>query len=219
MHYNLADTDSIANQFLLSMRDVKTQTDRASFRNKMEMLGSMLAYEVSKKLAYKPASVQTPLGVAKANVPAQQPVLITILRAGLPFFTGFQNVFQQSDSGFIGAYRQEGKEDITIKVDYVATPDVHGRELMIVDPMLATGKSLIDALTLICRNGAVKPSHIHVACMVAAPEGLKHVSEELTRTGIPFTIWSCAVDERLDDRFYIVPGLGDAGDLCFGNRI
>lgn len=217
MHYNLADVDSIANQFLLSMRDVKTQTDRANFRSNMEKLGSILAYEISKKLKFNSSSVETPLGSASANILTHFPVLITILRAGLPFFNGFQQIFHQSDAGFIGAYRQEGTGNITIKVDYAATPEVHGKELIIIDPMLATGRSAIDAVKLICKTK--KPTHLHLACMVAAPEGLKHASENLTKIGIPFTIWSCAVDERLDERFYIVPGLGDAGDLSFGNRI
>lgn len=217
MHYNLADVDSIANQFLLSMRNVKTQNDRAVFRTNMQRLGSIMAYEISKKLKYTSLSVETPLGTARANVPAQFPVLITILRAGLPFFNGFQEFFHQSDSGFIGAYRQEGTQNITIKLDYAATPDIQGKELILIDPMLATGRSAIDAVKLICQKS--KPAHLHLACMVAAPEGLKYASENLKSTGVPFTIWSCAVDERLDERFYIVPGLGDAGDLSFGNRI
>jgi uracil phosphoribosyltransferase len=217
MHYNLSDTDSIANVFLLSMRNVKTQTDRAVFRNNMQRLGSILAYEISKKLSFKQESVQTPLGIARANVPAQFPVLITILRAGLPFFNGFHEFFHQSDAGFIGAYRQEGESRITIKVDYSATPEVQGKDLIMVDPMLATGRSAIDAVNLIIKRS--RPSHIHLACMVAAPEGLKYAEENLKITGLPFTIWSCTVDERLDERSYIVPGLGDAGDLSFGNRI
>jgi len=224
MHYNLSDTDSIANVFLLAMRNVKTQTDRAVFRDNMQKLGSILAYEISKKLSFKPESVQTPLGTARANVPAQFPVLITILRAGLPFFNGFQEFFPQADAGFIGAYRQEGDSRITIKVDYSATPDVQGKDLIMIDPMLATGRSAIDAVSLILKakqpvDRRTKPSHIHLACMVAAPEGLKYATENLKSTGLPFTIWSCAVDERLDERSYIVPGLGDAGDLSFGNRI
>jgi len=217
MHYNLSDTDSIANVFLLSMRNIKTQGDRAGFRNNMQRLGSILAYEVSKRLAYKEESVQTPLGIARTNVPTQFPVLITILRAGLPFFNGFQEFFHQSDAGFIGAYRKEGESKITIKVDYSATPGVQGKDLIMIDPMLATGRSAIEAVNLIIEKG--RPAHIHLACMVAAPEGLKYATEKLKTTGLPFTIWSCAVDERLDERSYIVPGLGDAGDLSFGNRI
>jgi len=217
MHYNLTDVDSIANSFLLSMRDVKTQTDRPVFRRNMQRLGSIMAYEISKKLSYQPTSVETPLGTARANIPAHNPVLITILRAGLPFFTGFQEFFDQSDAGFIGAYRQEGTGKVTIKVDYAATPQVGGKDMILIDPMLATGRSAIDVANLLSKNA--RPAHIHLACMVAAPEGIKYASENLHASGLPFTIWSFAVDEKLDERFYIVPGLGDAGDLSFGNRI
>lgn len=217
MHYNLSDVDTIANHFLLKMRDVKTQQDRSVFRRNMQRLGSIMAYEISKKLSYKGTSAETPLGTARANVPVQFPVLITILRAGIPFFTGFQEFFDQSDAGFIGAYRQEDTGKVTIKVDYAATPSVVGRDLVLIDPMLATGRSAIDAILLLTKNA--RPAHIHLACMVAAPEGLKYAKESLHSIGTPFTIWSFSVDEKLDERFYIVPGLGDAGDLSFGNRI
>lgn len=228
MHYNLSDVDSIGNQFLLFLRDKTLQTDRQRFRGNMQRLGSIMAYEISKKLTYREANIETPLGRARINIPKQDPVLITILRAGLPFFAGFQDFYDQSDSGFIGAYRshsaegsvetkQEGTESITIKLDYAATPSTTGRDVILIDPMLATGRSAVDAMDLICKKG--RPDHIHLACMVAAPEGLKYVSENLQRMSVPNTIWSFAVDERLDERYYIVPGLGDAGDLSFGNRI
>ncbi len=217
MHYNISDVNSIGNVFLLSMRDMKTQTNREGFRRNMERLGSIMAYEISKKLKYRSVAVETPLGTARAEIPVQFPVLITILRAGLPFFNGFQEFFHQSDAGFIGAYREEGKGHITIKLDYAATPNVEGREMILVDPMLATGRSLIDALKTLSKNG--KPAHLHIACAIATPEGLSYVNNNLETTGIPFSIWSFAVDERLDERSYIVPGLGDAGDLSFGNKI
>jgi uracil phosphoribosyltransferase len=217
MHYNISDLDTIANYFLLRMRDVKVQSDRAMFRRNMQRLGSIMAYEISKKLTYVQSSVETPLGTAGANVPTQFPVLITILRAGLPFFTGFQEFFDQSDAGFIGAYRQEGTGRVTIKVDYAATPSIAGKDLVLIDPMLATGRSAIDTIYLLAKNA--RPAHIHLACMVAAPEGLKYATESLHNIGIPFSTWSFAIDEKLDERFYIVPGLGDAGDLSFGNRI
>jgi uracil phosphoribosyltransferase len=189
----------------------------AGFRRNMERLGSIMAYEISKKLTYRLAQVQTPLGVAKAHVLEEPPVLITILRAGLPFFNGFQEFFHESDCGFVGAYREEGGGHITIKLDYAATPNVNGRHMIVIDPMLATGRSLIDSLKTLSKNG--KPAHIHVACMIATPEGLQYVGNNLKPIGIPYTIWSFNVDERLDERFYIVPGLGDAGDLSFGNKI
>jgi uracil phosphoribosyltransferase len=215
MHYNLCDTDTIANQFLLRLRDKTVQTDRSEFRRNLQRLGSIMAYEISKKLKYTTATVATPLGKASAQVPERFPVLITILRAGLPFFLGFQDFFDQSDAGFIGAYRQEGKGHITIKLDYLATPEVGGREVILIDPMLATGRSLVDAVKVLVERGAA-PSHMHIACLVASPEGLKFLKENLKT---PYSIWSFAVDEKLDERFYIVPGLGDAGDLSFGNKI
>jgi uracil phosphoribosyltransferase len=217
MHYNLSDVDSIANRFLLSLRDKTLQTDRQRFRKNMQRLGSIMAYEISKKLGYREADVETPLGRARINVPKQDPVLITILRAGLPFYAGFQDFFDQSDAGFIGAYRQEGSGSITIKLDYAATPSTRGRDVIMIDPMLATGRSAIDAIDMVFKKA--RPEHIHLACMVAAPEGLKYVTENMQRMAIPGTIWSFAVDERLDERYYIVPGLGDAGDLSFGDRI
>lgn len=217
MHYNLSDVDSIGNQFLLSLRDKTIQTDRPRFRRNMQRLGSIMAYEISKKLSYHQANIETPLGRARINIPKQDPVLVTILRAGLPFFTGFQDFFDQSDAGFIGAYRKEGSGEITIKLDYAATPHTKERDVILIDPMLATGRSAIDAVDLICNRS--RPAHIHLACMVAAPEGLEYVTENVKRIGVPATIWSFAVDERLDERYYIVPGLGDAGDLSFGNRI
>ncbi|HZY80733.1 MAG TPA: uracil phosphoribosyltransferase [Cyclobacteriaceae bacterium] len=217
MHYNLSDVDSIANRFLLSLRDKSLQVDRQRFRNSMQRLGSIMAYEISKKLAYRQTVVETPLGQSRINIPKQDPVLVTILRAGLPFFNGFQEFFDQSDSGFIGAYRQEGEGSIKIKLDYAATPITEGREVILIDPMLATGRSAMDAINIICKK--TRPAHIHLACMVASPEGLKYAGENLLRMNIPHTIWSFAVDERLDERFYIVPGLGDAGDLSFGPRL
>jgi uracil phosphoribosyltransferase len=217
MHYNLSDVDSIANRFLLSLRDKTLQTDRQRFRTNLQRLGSVMAYEISKKLPYRQSVVETPLGEARINIPEDDPVLVTILRAGLPFFTGFQEFFDQSDSGFIGAYRQEGTGQVTIKLDYAATPVTEGRNVIMIDPMLATGRSVIDAVNQICKKA--RPASIHVACLVAAPEGLKYAGENLKRMNIPFAIWSFAVDDHLDERFYIVPGLGDAGDLSFGPRL
>jgi uracil phosphoribosyltransferase len=217
MHHNLSDFDSIANQFLLSLRDKNIQTDRQRFRRNMQRLGSIMAYEISKTLTYRQTSVETPLGTARANVTKQDPVLITILRAGLPFFSGFQDFFDQADAGFIGAYRVEEGGKVTIKLDYAATPVTEGREVILIDPMLATGRSVIDAVDLLFTKS--RPQHIHLASMVAAPEGLKYVTENFERMKVPNTTWSFAIDERLDERFYIVPGLGDAGDLSFGNRI
>ncbi len=214
MHYNLTDRDSIASRFLSELRDRSIQTDRLRFRKNLQRLGSIMAVEISKELKYADVSVDTPLGQTRTHIPEKDPVLLTILRAGLPFYSGFQDIFDRADAGFIGAYRQEGSGEIKIKLDYLATPPVEGREVILIDPMLATGRSIVDAVKTLRKNGV--PSHLHVASLVAAPDGVRFLAEHLD---LPYTLWTFAVDQKLDDRFYIVPGLGDAGDLSFGIKL
>lgn len=204
---------SVANHFLAQLRDAAGQKDRMRFRRNMERLGEILAYEISRTLPYRPATVRTPLGQSALELPAEEPVLITILRAGIAFHQGFLNVFDQADSGFIGAYRNEGESRITVNIDYVAIPPIDGRIVILIDPMLATGRSVVDAQTLLLGRGT--PAHLHVASVVAAPEGLNLLNENLR---VPHSLWTCAVDEKLDASFYIVPGLGDAGDLSYGTK-
>ena len=210
---NLGQQNTIANQFVADLRDVAVQTDRLRFRTNLERLGVIMAYEVSKTLAYQPQSVQTPLTITHTNLLRAQPILITILRAGLPYFQGFQNFFDAAPAGFIGAYRKEGA-DIKINLEYLATPNLTDQTVIHIDPMLATGKSIIRAVQELERHG--KPAHIHVAALIATPEGIKFVQDNLKHSA---TIWTFAIDEKLDHRFYIVPGLGDAGDLSFGEKI
>jgi uracil phosphoribosyltransferase len=210
----LTATNSIANDFLRELRDRKIQSDRMRFRKNLERLGEIMAYEVSKKIQYRAESVQTPLGKLQVHILTEQPVIVTVMRAGLPFFQGFINYFDKADCGFIGAYRQESAEHLTIKLEYLATPDLTGRIAILVDPMLATGRSVIDSLNAMKKNGT--PSHLHIVSLVAAPEGLDFIKKHVT---IPFSVWTCAVDEKLDENYYIVPGLGDAGDLSFGEKI
>lgn len=210
----LSHQRSVANQFLLELRDASLQRDRFRFRKNMERLGEVLAYELSKELAYTTRETVTPLGSLPVDVVTQQPVLITILRAGLPFFQGFLNFFDHADCGFIGAYRKEGKEHVTIKLEYVATNSLTGKTVVIIDPMLATGRSIVDAVNAIIKNG--KPDHLHIASLVAAPEGIRHLAENLK---VAYSLWTCAVDEKLNHQLYIVPGLGDAGDLSFGGKL
>ena len=209
----LTDQQSIANHFLSELRDASLQKDRMRFRKNMERLGEILGYEISRKLEYLPKKVMTPLGEAVMPVLAQNPVLITILRAGLPFHQGFLNVFDQSDSGFIGAYRNEETHSITINIDYVSLPSFDGKPVVLIDPMLATGRSVLDAQKLLFARGT--PSHVYIVSVVAAPEGIQLLKENLT---LPYSLWTCAIDERLNSSFYIVPGLGDAGDLSFGAK-
>lgn len=210
---NLGEKNSIANQFVAELRNIQVQTDRLRFRANLEKLGSIMAYEISKTLVYQSQGIQTPLGNIQNNLIQTQPVLITVLRAGLPYYQGFQNFFDGAPAGFIGAYRKEGAE-IKINLEYLATPDLIGKTVILIDPMLATGKSIIRAVQELERHG--KPAHIHVAALIAAPEGIKYVQDSLKHRA---TVWTFAIDEKLDHRFYIVPGLGDAGDLSFGEKI
>lgn len=210
----LNSSNSIANQFLFELRDAALQKDRLRFRKNLERLGEILAYEISKSLKFKNVSAKTPLGELAVSVLEEQPVLITILRAGLPFFQGVLNFFDRADSGFIGAFRKEDTDNLTIKLEYVATTSLAGKTILLIDPMLATGRSIIDSVNAILRNGT--PRHLHVVSLVAAPEGIDHLKENLT---FPYTLWTCAVDQKLNPQFYIVPGLGDAGDLSFGDKL
>lgn len=213
MVYNLTEKNSIANHFLLELRDKNLQKDRMRFRKNMERLGEIMAYEISQKLSYKHHLTETPLARTTSSILEIQPVLITVLRAGMPYFQGFLNFFDEADSGFIGAYRNEGS-DITINLDYLSTPSLEGRTIVLIDPMLATGKSFIKSIQALLRHG--RPSHIHLAALVSAPEGIAFIRENMR---LPFSLWTFAIDEKLNDQFYIVPGLGDAGDLSYGNKI
>lgn len=210
----LNSNPSLANQFLFELRDAAIQRDRMRFRKNLERLAEILAYEISKSLTFEKAVAQSPLGPSETRVIREQPVLLTILRAGLPFFQGFINFFDRADAGFIGAFRKEDDDHLTIKLEYLATPSLEGRTVILIDPMLATGRSIIDSVNAIVRNG--KPAHIHIACLVAAPEGIKYLQDNLK---LPYSIWTCAVDQKLNAQFYIVPGLGDAGDLSFGDKL
>jgi uracil phosphoribosyltransferase len=214
MTYILNQQPSIANQLLYELRDKEIQGDPMRFRTNMERLGSILAYEVSKSLAYQEKVVETPLGSTTIPVVQEQPVLITVLRAGIPFFQGFQQLFNRAECGFIGAFREEGDHQIRIQLDYLATPSVDNRVVIIIDPMLATGKSFVKAVDALQRNG--RPAYIHIAALVAAPEGIAYIQKHLD---LPHSIWTCALDQGLNDDAYIVPGLGDAGDLCYGTKL
>jgi uracil phosphoribosyltransferase len=214
MIFILNHQNTVANQFMLELRDSAIQADRMRFRKNMERLGEIMAYEISKKLAYVPKEVATPLGNVSIDTLQEQPVLITILRAGLPFFQGFMNFFDRADAGFIGAFRKEGENNLTIKLEYVATNSLTGKTVILIDPMLATGRSVVDSVAAILRNG--KPSHLHIVSLVAAPEGIAHLKDNLK---LPFSLLACAVDAALNHQYYIVPGLGDAGDLSYGLKI
>lgn len=207
--------NSIANQFLAEMRDITVQNDSMRFRKNMERLGEILAYEISKTLDYKPVKVQTPLAEASTELLTEQPVLVAILRASLPFYQGFLNLFDKSENAFIGAYRGKHRADETfdIQMDYLACPSLEGKTVMLVDPMLATGKSLVKSYQALLQYG--KPSKLIIAAAIAAPEGLAYIQEQIPEA----SLFIGAKDERLNEKFYIVPGLGDAGDLAYGGKL
>jgi uracil phosphoribosyltransferase len=209
----LTERPSIANHFLAELRHATQQRDRMRFRRNMERLGEIMGYEVSRTLRYQSSLITTPLGESSIDLLEQSPLLITILRAGIPFHQGFLNVFDQADSGFVGAYRNEDGVSVTVNIDYVSLPVVEGRTVILIDPMLATGRSVVDAQKLLLTKGT--PSHLHIVSVVAAPEGIQRLKESIT---LPYSLWTCAVDNNLNSSFYIVPGLGDAGDLSYGNR-
>lgn len=215
MLFVLTEQNTVANQFLLELRDRNIQLDRLRFRKNLERLGSVMAYEISKKMQYRMRKVETSLATSNIQVLNEQPVLLTILRAGLPFYNGFQSFFDRSDAGFIGAYRNEEEQSITIKLDYIATPYIGGKQVILIDPMLATGRSVADAVSVLVKKNGV-PEHLHIASLVAAPEGVRNLEENIK---VPFSVWTFALDEKLNQKYYIVPGLGDAGDLSFGDKM
>jgi len=214
MLFILNKTNTIGNQFLAELRDAAIQQDRARFRNNQEKLGQILAYEISKSLNYTARKVQTPLGTANVNTLADPPVLGTILRAGLPFHQGFINYFDQSSSAFITACRKVKKSgDFSIQIDRITGPSLENKTFIICDTMLATGQSMVQVCKELIAQYAIKD--LHIAAIIASTEGITHVKANLPKA----KIWVCAVDEEMTSKAYIVPGLGDAGDLAFGEKM
>lgn len=215
---NLSDTNSIVNQYLAELRDVNYQQNRLLFRNNITRIGEMMAYEISKTFTYEGRDVTTPLGKARVNMPTDDVVLATIFRAGLPFHAGFLNVFDHAGNAFVSAYREytdESHTEVGIHVEYLATPSIEGKTLVIADPMLATGGSMELGYKAFLTRGL--PGRIHVACVIATPVGIEHVKKSLPEDRT--TVWCAAIDPALNEHKYIVPGFGDAGDLCFGGKL
>ena len=214
MMYILSNEVSLVNSWINELRNVEVQTDRMKFRRNMERIGEIAAFEISKKLDYKEVEITTPLDKIKVKEIAVQPVITTILRAGVPLFQGVLNYFDKADCGFVAAYRKHDMNDyFSIKQDYLTCPNIEGRPLIVADPMLATGASLIEALKDLLTHG--KPSQIHIVAAIASRQGA-----EAIRTAYPEAhIWIGAVDEELTSKGYITPGLGDAGDLSFGEKL
>jgi uracil phosphoribosyltransferase len=214
MMHILSNEVSLVNSWINELRNVEVQTDRMKFRRNMERIGEIAAFEISKKLDYKEMEITTPLDKIKVKEIAVQPVITTILRAGVPLFQGVLNYFDKADCGFVAAYRKHDMNDyFSIKQDYLTCPNIEGRPLIVADPMLATGASLIEALKDLLTHG--KPSQIHIVAAIASRQGA-----EAIRTAYPEAqIWIGAIDEELTSKGYITPGLGDAGDLSFGEKL
>lgn len=208
-------TNSVANNFLAELRDESIQIDRLRFRENLKRLGCLLGYEISKELNFKPEVIKTCLAETSENIIDNDVVIISILRAAIPFSEGFVSLFDKAEVGFIGAARKASSgAEIDIALDYAAAPDLNGKTVIIVDPMLATGKSLVKSIDRLLANGT--PKNIHLASVIAAPEGIEFINKNLS---LDFKFWTCALDERLNEKSYIIPGLGDAGDLAFGPKL
>lgn len=216
MLHNLGNTNSIFNQFLSEIRNQDIQEDRLRFRRNMERLGEIFAYEISKSLAYKKEDVVSQLGVSEMNLIEEQPVLATILRAGLPLHQGFLNYFDRADNAYISAYRKHHKNGkFDIELEYLSCPNISDKVLILIDPMLATGASMEIAYKAILQYGI--PKHTHIVSAIASLEGVNFIKRKLNMTNV--TLWLGAIDEEMTAQSYIVPGLGDAGDLAYGAKI
>lgn len=211
----LSKHNSIANHFLTELRDIKIQKNAARFRQNLLRVGEILAYEISKTLQYQSREVTTPLGKAQTQLIQEPPVLATILRAGLPFYQGFLHLFDEAESAFIGAYRGPQNEDHHFEIiqGYSVSPNLSGKVLIIIDPMLASGQSILKAYQDLIQQG--KPAALHIAAVIASKPGVAHVQDHLPEANF----WLGDLDQELNDKAYIVPGLGDAGDLAFGPKV
>ncbi len=214
-HY-LSEDNSILNHFLGQIRNVNIQHDSMRFRRNIERIGEVMAYELSKDLHYRTIEIQTPLGIKKTTEIEDQLVLCSILRAGLPLHLGFLNYFDSAENGFVSAYRHHPNNDafFDILVEYQAVPNIENKTLLLIDPMLATGQSIVAVFNKLMEKGL--PKEIHIAVIIAAPEGIAYLEEHLPDS---CHLWVATLDEKLNDNKYIVPGLGDAGDLAYGNKL
>ena len=217
MHvHNLTEENSILNTFISELRDVTIQKDSMRFRRNIERIGEVLGYEISKVLNYKPASIKTPLGICEINVMENDIVLCSILRAGVPLHNGLLTYFDNAQNAFISAYRQHQKQpdSFEIVVEYLACPSLENKTLILADPMLATGQSLVATFEALKPFG--KPKDVHLACVIGAQDGIDYISKHFNEDT---HLWIATVDKHLNNQGYIVPGLGDAGDLAFGEKL
>lgn len=213
--HNLGETNSILNKFIAEIRDKSTQKDSMRFRRNIERIGEILGYELSKNLSFSKTDIETPLGIKSINLPNNDIVLCSILRAGIPIHNGLLNYFDGAGSAFISAYRKHLNDtDFEIVVEYLASPSLENKTLILADPMLATGRSLVETYEAILKNGT--PKKIHIVAVIGAKEGI-----ELLQNNFPKNthLWIATIDDKLNDKGYIIPGLGDAGDLAFGEKL
>jgi uracil phosphoribosyltransferase len=213
---NLGESNTILNRYIAELRDKETQKDSLRFRRNLERIGEIFAYEISKTLEYSQKEVVTPLGIANCSVPEENLILGTIMRAGLPVHNGILNIFDKAQNAFIAAYRKYGKDNkFTIHIEYISSPKVEGKILVLADSMLATGSSMVLAYNKMCELG--EPAHTHIVCPIASEQSLGYLSRNLPHKKV--TLWVAAVDEELTNKSFIVPGIGDAGDLAYGNKL
>ena len=214
---NLGKTPSVLNQFIAELRDVRIQQDSLRFRRNIERIGEVMAYEISKRLSHDVKAIQTPLGIAPMSLPDERLVIGTILRAGLPFHQGFLNIFDRAGSAFVSAFRQytdPEHQHFDIHIKYIASPRLEGKTLLLVDPMLATGSSMELAYQALLTKG--QPDHIHAVAIIASQQAVDYMEQLMPAERT--TLWVAAIDPELNENAYIVPGLGDAGNLAFGDK-
>ncbi len=211
----LGNTNTIMNQFIAELRDINIQKDMMRFRRNMERIGEIFAYEMSKDIKYESHQVQTPLGIAEVYTPSDTIVLATILRAGLPMHQGMLNYFDKAENAFISAYRKYSKDGtFHIQFEHLSCPTITGKTLVLIDPMLATGASILLAYKALLDRGT--PTHTHIISAIASKEGVDYIKKNLLHKNV--TLWLGAIDDELTVKSYIVPGLGDAGDLAYGGK-
>ena len=216
---NLSENNSVLNSFLAEIRDVTVQQDPLRFRRNIERIGEVMAVEVSRALNFAPKDVTTPLGTASVQLPTDQIVLGTILRAGLPLHQRFLNIFDRAENAFHSAYRRAGRvvdgvQELEIVAEYLAAPSLEGKTLLLVDPMLATGMSMEVGYRALLSQG--KPAHTHLCCVIGTNQAVEYLQANIPDD---VTLWCAAIDPKLNTKKYIVPGLGDAGDLCYGGKL
>ncbi len=217
MLHVLSKENSVLGKFIAEIRDKEIQKDSMRFRRNLERIAEITAYELSKHLAYKDCTVETPLGEATVAMIDDEIVIATIMRAGIPYHQGFLNYFDNASNAFVAAYRKSHKDNsFEVKVEYISCGSIEGKILILVDPMLATGSSLVLAHRALCAKGG-EPRHTHIAAAVASEQGIDYVQKNMSHETT--TIWAAVVDEELTSKAYIVPGIGDAGDLAYGKKL